>query len=260
LVALLLEHFTGYNHLFINLHPDTEIDLHTMNDIHNAVCQLLENVPVQYVLGETTFCDIPVFVDASVLIPRPETEELTLWIIDENPHANKLIDICTGSGCIAVSLANYIKDSIVYAVDISAPALEIARKNALYNHVRLYCICFDILDPKFMDILNVELDVIVSNPPYVREMEKQYIHDRVLNYEPHLALFVKDDDPLLFYRVLLEYGRKRLADNGKLYVEINENYGKELVSLFAEYGYEDIRLREDIHGKDRMICGIMKQK
>jgi release factor glutamine methyltransferase len=214
-------------------------------------------MPVQYVLGETFFCDLPFFVDASVLIPRPETEELTLWIIKSNPQANRLLDICTGSGCIAVSLANYIENSIVYGVDISKEALETARKNALLNKTRVHFMQYDVTNNDFSKALEMSFDVIVSNPPYVREIEKQYMHRRVLDYEPAQALFVEDENPFLFYHAILKFGQTHLVNGGKLYFEINEIYGKELVCLYKEYGYTHINLQQDIHGKDRMICGTM---
>ncbi|MDR0606202.1 MAG: peptide chain release factor N(5)-glutamine methyltransferase [Bacteroidales bacterium] len=256
--GLLLKHFTSYDSLYINLYPETEIDTNTIACIDEAIRQLLVDKPVQYILGETFFCDLPFFVDASVLIPRPETEELTCWAIKDNPHTNKLIDICTGSGCIAISLANYIKNSTVYAIDISADALETARKNALLNKVNVNFIQYDVLHTDFSNMLDVKFDVVISNPPYVRKKEKQYMHKRVLDYEPEQALFVEDDNPLSFYHAILKFGQTHLVNEGKLYVEINEIYGEEVVVLYEKYGYADIDLRQDIHGKDRMLCGTMK--
>jgi release factor glutamine methyltransferase len=256
--GLLLKHFTSYDSLCVNLYPETEIDTNTIAYIDEAIRQLLADKPVQYVLGETSFCDLPFFVDASVLIPRPETEELTYWIIKDNPHARKLMDICTGSGCIAISLANYIKNSTVYAADISVEALKTARKNALLNKVNVNLIHFDMLNVDIADMLDMKFEVMVSNPPYVRMKEKQYMHKRVLDYEPEQALFVEDDNPLSFYHAILKFGQTHLVNEGKLYFEINEIYGEEIVFLFKEYGYADIDLRQDIHGKDRMVCGTMK--
>ncbi|MDR1180989.1 MAG: peptide chain release factor N(5)-glutamine methyltransferase [Bacteroidales bacterium] len=255
--GLLLKHFTTYNNLYINLYPETEIDFDTITSINEAVQQLMENAPIQYVLGETVFCDLPFFVDASVLIPRPETEELVLWIIKNNLQASKFLDICTGSGCIAVSLANYIENSIVYGVDISEEALETARKNALLNKTNVHFMQYDVLNNGFANAVDMLFDVIVSNPPYVREIEKQYMHKRILDYEPAQALFVEDENPLLFYHSVLKFGQTHLINGGQLYFEINELYGKEVVCLYEEYGYTRINLRQDIHGKDRMICGTM---
>jgi release factor glutamine methyltransferase len=258
--GLLLRHFTSYDNLYINLHPETEINPNTLKHIDEAVQQLLDDKPIQYVLGETFFCQLPFCVDASVLIPRPETEELTLWIIENHPQANSIMDICTGSGCIAVSLANYIGNGTVYAVDISTKALERARKNALLNKTVVNFMQHDVLDDDFSDAVNMKFDVIVSNPPYVREMEKQYMHRRILDYEPAQALFVEDKNPLSFYHAILKFGRTHLVNSGKLYFEINEIYGREMTCLYKEYGYSNMELRQDVHGKDRMICGTMKQK
>ena len=272
-VRLLMEHFTGYDNLYINLNPQTKISENTVNQVNIAVKQILENKPVQYVLGETVFCGLPFLVTDSVLVPRPETEELTNWVINENPHAKKLLDIGTGSGCIAVSLAKNIHNCEVYAMEISEDALKIAQKNAELNHVKINFMQGDILfchsefssefpvNEEIADKVrndantDIKFDVIVSNPPYVREMEKSYMHKRVLDYEPHIALFVEDRRPLLFYHAILKFGQTHLAKNGKLYFEINEYFGKELFYLYLAYGYNNICLKQDIHGKDRMICG-----
>jgi release factor glutamine methyltransferase len=260
ITRLVLKHFTSYDSLYISLHPETKIDATTKVSIDEAVRELLAEKPVQYVLGETSFCELPFFVDASVLIPRPETEELTYWAIKDNPCATKVMDICTGSGCIAISLANYITNSAVYAVDISEEALKTARKNALLNKVNVNFIQYDVLHADFANMLDVQFDVVISNPPYVRKKEKQYMHKRVLDYEPEQALFVEDNNPLSFYHAILKFGQRRLINEGKLYFEINEVYGKDVALLYEKYGYADIELREDIHGKDRMICGTMKLK
>ncbi len=257
-VNLLLRHYTTYNSLYINLNPFTEIDQETIERINKALKELLEDKPIQYVLGETVFCNLPFMVDNSVLIPRPETEELTSWIIEENHQARRLMDICTGSGCIAVSLANYIRGSRVYAVEISRNAIEVANRNASLNKVKVDFIQHDVLDPDFSDFIDDKFDVIVSNPPYVRTMEKMYMHKRVLDYEPEPALFVEDDNPLLFYDAILKFGQTHLMNNGKLYFEINEHFGKEVVYLYKQYGYTEICLKRDIHGKDRMVSGKMK--
>jgi len=274
-VRLLMEHFTGYDNLYISLNPQTKIDKNIVNQVNIAVNQILENKPIQYVLGETVFCGLPFLVTDSVLIPRPETEELTRWIIKENTHAKKILDIGTGSGCIAVSLAKNLSNCDVYAVEISEDALKIAQKNAELNHVKVNFMQYDILSksPLFDEIAgqarndakqhhHSELvsesplfDVIVRNPPYVRKMEKSFTHKRVLDYEPHNALFVEDKQPLLFYHAILKFGQTHLANNGKLYFEINEHFGKEMIYLYLTYGYNNICLKQDIHGKDRMICG-----
>jgi release factor glutamine methyltransferase len=257
-VNLVMEHFTGCNSLFINLNPQTEVDVFTVNRINEAVNHLLKNEPVQYALGETVFCKLPFMVSDSVLIPRPETEELVFWVIKENQKALKVLDICTGSGCIAVSLAKNIKNSSVYAVEISKEALNMAQKNAELNDVEVNFMQYDIFSSDFLYSMDMKFDVIVSNPPYVRDMEKSCMHSRVLDYEPHIALFVDDEHPLLFYHKILQFGKTHLSSGGKLYFEINENYGNEMIDLYENYGYTNVRLKQDIHGKDRMICGDWK--
>ena len=255
MACMLLKHFTSYDKVFICLNPDTKIDMSIIKKIDMAIDELQNHKPIQYILGETFFCNLPFLVDESVLIPRPETEELVQWILENPPQHSTIIDICTGSGCIAVSLANYIENSQVYAIDISDKALEMAKENAILNHANINFSQKDILSSTFNNDINIQFDIIVSNPPYVRKSEKQYMHKRVLEHEPSLALFVEDDNPLLFYKKILEFGQKHLIDSGRLYFEINEVFGKEIINLFLEYGYDDVILRKDIHNKDRMICG-----
>jgi len=260
LTRRLLNHFTPHDSMYINLNPHKVVDSDVVASVDNAVNQLLKDKPIQYVLGETVFCGFTFFVADSVLIPRPETEELVLWIMEENPFAGKIYDICTGSGCIAISLAKYIKSCEVFAVEISPNALNIAKKNAVLNKARVNFREYNILKPDFQHAVKNKFDVIVSNPPYVREVEKLLMHKRVLEYEPHLAIFVDNRNPLVFYHTILQFGQTHLTKNGKLYFEINENFGEEMINLYKEYGYEDIRLKQDIHGKDRMICGKLKSK
>ncbi|MDR0368108.1 MAG: peptide chain release factor N(5)-glutamine methyltransferase, partial [Bacteroidales bacterium] len=198
---------------------------------------------------------LPFRVDRSVLIPRSETEELVDYVLKDSPHASTVLDICTGSGCIAASLAHYLKEARVYAVDISGEALAVAAENAAWNKADVHFWQKDIFDPDFEKTVEHSFDVIVSNPPYVRQSEKQYMHRRVLNFEPSQALFVEDDKPLLFYHRILKIGQSLLKDRGKLYFEINEAFGKDVFHLFSEYGYSDVVLRKDIHGKDRLLGG-----
>jgi release factor glutamine methyltransferase len=252
---MLLEHFTLYDKLFVCLNPNVEVDDLIIERINRAIQALQTHKPIQYILGETSFCDLQFFVDESVLIPRPETEELVNWILEDSSQTPKILDICTGSGCIAIALAHYLKKSQVYAVDVSQGALNIARKNAISNHVDVHFLEKDILSSDFENEINTCFDIIVSNPPYVRESEKQYMHQRVLNYEPNLALFVEDDNPLLFYHRILKMGQSLLNNNGKIFFEINEAFGEEIVMLFSQYRYTDVVLRKDIHGKNRMISG-----
>ena len=254
---IIIEHFTNYDKLHVNLNPQTEISPTIIERINVAIKRLSKNEPIQYILGESFFCGLKFIVNRSVLIPRPETEELCMWIIEENKSANKIMDICTGSGCIAVSLAKKIKNSDVYAVDISSDALKIATENTLLNNVKVNFLQYNILNSDFLYSIGEKFDIIVSNPPYVRDMEKSFMDKRVLDYEPHIALFVDDDNPLIFYDVILNFGQKHLNNNAKLYVEINENFAGEVAELFEKYGYSDIYIKKDINDKDRIIRGTM---
>ena len=250
---MLLQHYTGFSRIDLNLNPQREMENVVVSQIQEAVADLLKNKPIQYILGETEFCGLRVKVNPSVLIPRQETEELAAWVAAENPRAKNILDLCTGSGCIAVFLAHRLKNAALTAVDISPDALSVAKENAVLNNVSVDFQQDDILRWDFY--LPKKYDVIVGNPPYVRKMERQQMHARVLNYEPQLALFVDDDNPLQFYSAIACIGTKYLIGNGKLYLEINEAYGKEMADLLQKHNYKNIVLRKDIHEKKRMICG-----
>jgi release factor glutamine methyltransferase len=226
---------------------------------------LKKEKPLQYIVGETEFYGLPFLVNENTLIPRPETEELVELIIKSynlqpTTYNPKILDIGTGSGCIAISLAKNITNSQVFAIDVSEKALTTAKKNAEINEVTINFIQADIL--KVDDLENLsnsnsklpsQYDVIVSNPPYVRNLEKSEIKPNVLEYEPHLALFVDDSDALLFYRKIAELAKKNLKENGKLYFEINQYLGKETVELLENLGFNDVVLKKDIYGNDRII-------
>ncbi len=226
-------------------------------DIKQIVIKLKQSEPIQYIIGQTTFYDLPFLVNPSVLIPRPETEELVELIIKTYSDSKiRILDIGTGSGCIAVSLAKFLPSSEVTALDISSEALNVARENAKRNNVSVSLIRTDILntDQSIKDISG-NFDIIVSNPPYVKESEKLEMNPNVLNYEPSQALFVPDDDPLIFYRAITDFGRKKLTTNGSLFFEINAQCGNEMVSLLKEYNYKEVELIRDISEKDRIIKG-----
>ena len=250
---MLLFNYTGYHRIDLNLNPFTEIDSAIITQINDAVADLLKHKPIQYVLGETEFCGLKFKVNPSVLIPRQETEELAMWVATENTHAKNILDLCTGSGCIAVFLAHTLKKTCLTGIDISLEALQVAKENAKLNQVDVDFQNDDVLQPNFS--LRKKFDAIVSNPPYVRKKERQEMHVRVLNYEPQLALFVDDDNPLQFYESIARIGTTHLENNGKLYLEINESFGNEMVDLLQKYNYKNLILRKDIHGKDRMACG-----
>ncbi|MFG4003601.1 peptide chain release factor N(5)-glutamine methyltransferase [Flavobacterium aquidurense] len=217
--------------------------------------ELKKEIPIQYLLGKTHFYGLEFEVNENVLIPRPETEELVEWIINENLKADrtkkiKILDIGTGSGCIAISLAKNIPNAEVYAIDVSKKAIETAKRNALYNKVEVNFILQNILE---IELLKCNFDIIVSNPPYVRNLEKEEIKKNVLDYEPHLALFVEDNDALIFYRKIAELAKKNLLENGQLYFEINQYLGKETKDLLENMDFKNIELRKDIYDNDRMI-------
>ena len=228
--------------------------------IWNVILEKLQlEIPIQYILGTTHFYGLEFNVNENVLIPRPETEELVEWIISSAVNMLKftnlkILDIGTGSGCIAISLAKNISDAQVFAIDISEKALATAKENADLNEVAVAFIQKNILET---NDLEQQFDIIVSNPPYVRNLEKAEIKSNVLANEPHLALFVEDNDALIFYRKIAELATKNLSVEGKLFFEINQYLGKETVELLEKMHFKNIELRKDIYGNDRMIsCNI----
>lgn len=209
--------------------------------------------PVQYILGYADFCGMQLEVNPAVLIPRPETEELVEWVGSESAEGARILDVGTGSGAIAISLARSLKGSRVWALDISAEALSVARRNGqLYAH-NVEFVQGDAL-ADFSGVVAESLDVVVSNPPYIPLSDKVLMRPNVVEYEPQLALFVSDDDPLIFYRSIARTARKMLREGGKLYYEIYEALADEMELMLRSEGYKSIRLREDFRGKPRMIC------
>jgi release factor glutamine methyltransferase len=252
---LIIEKLTGFSRTEIIVNKNTHFSMEQRKIIENFIDKLKKQVPIQYILGETEFFGLTFNVNDSVLIPRPETEELVDLILNDNNHlANlQILDIGTGSGCIAISLKHEFPNSHVEAFDISEEALETAQSNANRNKLEVHFEKVNMLNaPEF----ETKWDIIVSNPPYVLEMEKSEILPNVLEYEPHLALFVSDNDPLLFYRHIADFAQKQLTKNGKLYFEINREFGKDCVNLLVEMGFQDVELRKDISGNDRMISAI----
>jgi release factor glutamine methyltransferase len=262
---IILEKLHGLKRIYLALNPQTVMDGAHLKQWKNIVSELKKQRPVQYILGETTFYGLLFLVNENTLIPRPETEELVELIIESTNYELrntklKVLDIGTGSGCIAISLAKHLPTSEVYAIDVSEEALAVAKKNSELNDVKVNYINVDILrinDLKELATHNPQLatqfDVIVSNPPYVRNIEKSEIKPNVLEYEPHLALFVEDTDALLFYRKIAELANKNLNSNGKLYFEINQYLGNETVELVESFGFTNVKLIKDIYGNDRMI-------
>lgn len=256
---IVLEAFHQMKRVDLVLNDALELDAMQLFQWETVLSQLKEEKPIQYILGETEFFGLPFYVNENTLIPRPETEELLDWIIQcinekFKTEKIKILDIGTGTGCIAVSLAKNLTNAEVYALDVSEKALEIAHKNANRNNVSVTFLSQSILETE--DLLR-EFHIIVSNPPYVRNLEKQEIKKNVLDFEPHLALFVEDNDPLLFYRKITQLAKKNLSDRGMLFFEINQYLGKEMIRLLQDYNFSDIELKKDIYGNDRMIKGLL---
>ena len=279
LIMILLEHYFGIDRVKIALEPELRLSESEMLTLHFAVKELLKNKPVQCILGETDFCGMRFFVDENVLIPRPETEELvnklavsscqlavnpsstsfrpvierSEMVVEKSPANITILDIGTGSGCIAISLAKSLKNSVVTAVDVSEKALEVAKKNAETNGVNVNFIKDDILNPKNQELLESKFDIIVSNPPYVCESEKSEMRANVLDYEPSTALFVSDNDPLIFYRKILEFAQKTLESDGEVWFEINEKFGTEMKNLCIGKGFKNVEIIKDFRERDRIL-------
>jgi release factor glutamine methyltransferase len=260
---LLIEAFCGFSRMKLALEPGKTITKVEEDAIRDALQRLKEEEPIQYILGETEFYGLPFKVNENTLIPRPETEELVDFIINDVTSSAveksiSILDIGTGSGCIAISLAKNVPNAKVYALDVSAKAIEKAKENAALNNVEVEFIEADILNEKSwsLELSSLKLDIIVSNPPYVRNLEKQEMKPNVLQNEPHLALFVADDNPLQFYEAITAFALDNLKPKGELYFEINEYLGKEMIALLKENNFQNIELKQDIFGKDRMIKGI----
>jgi len=263
---ILIEYLHHLKRIDISLNPDFEVSETDLEKWKTIISELKIEKPIQYITGEAWFYGYRFEVNENTLIPRPETEELVEWIIESQKSKVKsqkisIFDIGTGSGCIPISLKKEIPTAEVFTMDVSEKALEMARKNALDNEMVVNFIHQSVLeidDLKSITTSNFQLptsfDVIVSNPPYVRNLEKQEIKKNVLEYEPHLALFVEDIDALLFYRKIAQLALTGLTPNGKLFFEINQYLGKETVELLENLGFKNIELRKDFVGNDRMIC------
>jgi release factor glutamine methyltransferase len=256
---LILEEKHQMKRIDLALQPESSFTEAQIVDWNAILKQLQQEIPIQYILGSTSFYGLVFEVNENVLIPRPETEELVDWIISnlkiQQAKNLRILDIGTGSGCIAISLAKNIQTAQVFAIDVSEKALTTAQKNANRNEVDVTFIHQSILET---EDLNQQFDIIVSNPPYVRNLEKTEIKKNVLAHEPHLALFVEDNDALVFYRKIATLAQKNLKENGQLYFEINQYLGKEMISLLVSPDFKDVELRQDIYGNDRMIRAIKR--
>ncbi|MBR6621779.1 MAG: peptide chain release factor N(5)-glutamine methyltransferase [Bacteroides sp.] len=252
LAKLLLVEVFGFSTLELYGGKDKAISEKERSLLNDIIKRLLQNEPIQYILGVETFCGLNFRVDKNVLIPRPETQELVEWILSDNKNLKdgRILDIGTGSGCIAITLAKNLPEVEVEAWDVSKGALQIATQNASDNEVRVHFVEQDVL--AFIP-QGTYFDVMVSNPPYITEVEKNEMEANVLEWEPETALFVQDNDALLFYREIAALGCVMLKPGGMLYFEINRAYGAEMVEMLNGMGYSFVELRKDLFGNDRMV-------
>ena len=262
---LLLEEYLGFRRVDIVLKSDFKITQETLNLLQSATKQLEQEIPLQYIIGKTEFYGLPFVVNKHVLIPRPETEELVACVVSESSRVKtfntsikqttetkqlKILDIGTGSGCIPISLKKQLPFAKISAIDISEEALSVAKKNAVLNNVDIHFILQDILKTVALD---QHYDIIISNPPYVRELEKKELKNNVLKNEPHVALFVENDNPLIFYAKIAELAKNYLNKNGLLFFEINQYLGTETIDLVNKKGLKNIQLKKDMFGNDRIV-------
>jgi release factor glutamine methyltransferase len=246
---------TGLSKAQLRAFPEKELTDEQNQQVTGILQQLQTGKPLQYILGHTEFYGLPFNVNPSVLIPRPETEELVEWVIktvNSRQQKETILDIGTGSGCIPITLKKHLPRAQISAIDVSKDALNVARQNAELNQVDIEFIEADILNPHNSQ-LTTPYTILISNPPYVTEQEKNEMHINVLNHEPHLALFVADNDPLIFYRAIADFALQYLKKEGLLFFEINENLGEQMIKLLTDKGFKNIELRQDMRGKDRMI-------
>jgi release factor glutamine methyltransferase len=250
-----MEHITGKKRIDRLLDKEAIFTISQEGTLNAILQELATHRPIQYVLGEAWFAGMKFLVDEAVLIPRPETEELVEWVIKESQKlkvkSQKLLDIGAGSGCISIALKKNLPDFFITSVDVSSHALEIAKKNAETLHADINLLHLDFLDESYWSRLAV-FDIVVSNPPYIKRSEQDGMAKHVTAFEPSIALFVPDEDALLFYRKIAVFGKAHLSKNGCLFLEINEALGKEVVHLYESYGYS-VELRKDLQGKDRMV-------
>ena len=262
ITLLLLEKIAGISSVQFYSDKDIKIPEAVRNKLYSAIDLLVKGEPVQYILGETEFYGLNIKVKPGVLIPRPETEEIVELILKDaekpyNKTSLKILDIGTGSGCIAIALAKNLSKAKVIAWDISADALQIAQENAVYNKVNINFEKIDILSYKPDFHTDGNIDIIVSNPPYVCRSEQAEMKIQVLDYEPHLALFVNDEDPLIFYRTITLIALKMLKKGGRLYFEVSSRFGTETLNLIKKHPFREVGLFKDLSGKNRIIKAVL---
>ncbi|MEO5681329.1 MAG: peptide chain release factor N(5)-glutamine methyltransferase [Chitinophagaceae bacterium] len=260
---LLMEHITGWKRIDRVVNKTVPLSLQQQKMLEQYTAALLRNEPLQYVLHQAWFYDMQLYVDENVLIPRPETEELVDWLVKDNispksgihsqvPVNKTILDIGTGSGCIPLAIKKSLPAFDVHAADISEGALHVARKNAADQKLNIHFYELDILAETSWEALPM-FDIIVSNPPYIPESDKESMAANVLQYEPSLALFVENNDPLLFYKIIADFAKKQLKENGRIYLEIHEAMGNDIIDLYKQKGFANIELRKDMQGRDRMV-------
>ncbi len=252
MVRLIFRHLKNYTLTDLVLKQHETLSAEEKQTVVEITKRLKNSEPIQYILGETEFFGLNFKVNPNVLIPRPETEELISWILESGEVYQNILDIGTGSGCIAISLKTKMMASSVYACDISPEALNTAHENAVRNKLDIEFFPIDILNHQEVQ-MPVKPDLIVSNPPYVRESEKQFMADNVTRFEPGIALFVDDEQPLVYYEAIANFAKGAGAPGGWLYLEINESLGTEMMVLLSSKGFEFVEIRKDLQGKDRMI-------
>lgn len=262
LTLLTLSEITGSTKAQLKAFPEKRLTTEQSAQINTNLTRLQTGEPLQYILGHTEFYGLPFKVNPSVLIPRPETEELVEWILTEvgsrQLAVGSILDIGTGSGCIPVTLKKHLPQANVSTVDISAGAINTAKQNAALNKVEVHFIKDDILNPTDSSLVTTHYSLIVSNPPYVTLHDKTQMHRNVTDFEPHTALFVPEDDPLIFYKAIADFALKNLRPEGLLFFEINESLGNETAEMLKDKGFKNVELRKDMSGRDRMIKGIRR--
>ncbi len=257
LVKYLLQERLQWSFSALSQQGDQGLQEQMVHQLKNDLSRLKQGEPIQHVLGYAWFNDLKLMVDKNVLIPRPETEELVAFIQDYTlPPESVILDLCTGSGCIAIALKCHYPESMVYGADMSGEALQIARKNSEALNLDITFFYWDVLKMAEPEIDMPMADVIVSNPPYIQMEEISEMHQNVSEYEPHLALFVPDNEPLLFYESITAIAVRKLKKEGRLWFEINRQYGDEVGNLLEKNGFSDIRIYQDISENDRFVSAV----
>ncbi|MFR9619805.1 MAG: peptide chain release factor N(5)-glutamine methyltransferase [Rikenellaceae bacterium] len=251
IARMIVEELWGVSRIEMIANPDVEVDT---TELERVTRELAASRPVQYIIGEADFCDFRLRVREGVLIPRPESEELIRWVVSESHDSvQRIVDVGTGSGALAIALSRKIEGAEVTAIDISQTAIEIARENIAQLAPDVAIVEGDALRG-IEAVVEARVDIIISNPPYIPRSEIEQMRDNVVLHEPHVALFVEDSDPLIFYREIAKSGLKLLRSGGRLYFEIHENFATECRDMLSQMGYTDVRIRLDINDKARMVC------